>query len=233
MWSLRVSILSLIAVWLGAADSQAQSAEPSGMRNVEIELVVPAGTPLRIALQERVRIKRPDKPVRAILTSAVYAFDRAVIPAGTEVHGKITRVDPIPRKERILAAANGNLTPALSYGIAFDSLVLPDGTGIQIHARVSPGSTGVLRLVSGAEREKKKNAATRAAAGVKKEVSDTVSGLSVSIKSPGRLGRVKQYLASQLPFRRQHLEQGSRFNATLEEPLDFGATTRADEDLAA
>jgi hypothetical protein len=40
-------------------------------------------------------------------------------------------------------------------------------------------------------------------------------------------------LLSQSPYRRQYLEPGARFVADLDEPLDFGETTRTGEQLAA
>src|SRR5262245_57862288 len=237
---LRRSVLSSIAVWSCTVSSQAQSAAPGGMQearprsaSVQVELVVPTGTPLRVALQERVRIKHPEQPVTAMLTKTVYAFDKAVIPAGSEVHGRITRIEPVPRKKRILAFANGNITPQPTYGIAFDSLILLDGNRIPIEVQVSPRAAEVIHLVSNTEREKKKNVASRTAVIAKKEVSDTVHAASASIKSPGRFGRIKQYVVEQLPFRRQYLEPGTRFNAALEKPLDFGAITRTAEDLSA
>ena len=222
---LQSSILCWIAISACAIHVLGQST------GVEIKLVVPQGTPLRVALQERVRIKHPDEPVRAILTKSVYAFDQAVIPAGTEVHGKISRIDAIPRKTRILAIADGNFTPSHAYGIAFDSLLLPNGARMAIDTEVSPGAAEVIHLVSGSEREKQKSAADRVAVAAKKQVNDAIHSTGVSIKSPGRLARIKRYLAAQLPFRRQYLEVGTEFNAALGTPLDFGIATRTAADL--
>ncbi len=237
---LQPSIGALILMQLCTASPSAQSAASGATQDagpksdpVQIKLVVSAGTPLRVALRERVRVKSPGEPVRAILMKTVYAFDQAVIREGTEVHGKITRIDPIPRKKRILALANGDFTPLLSYGIAFDSLVLLDGTRIAIATQVSSGTAEVVHLVSDAQPAKKKSVLGQAAAAAKKEVSDAAHSASVNIKSPGRLDRIKRYLVAQLPFRRQYLEPGTRFNAVLEEPLDFGTAARSVEELAA
>jgi hypothetical protein len=43
--------------------------------------------------------------------------------------------------------------------------------------------------------------------------------------------RAKQYLLAQLPYRRQYLEPGTRFDADLKAPLDFGQATRVPEQL--
>ena len=81
--------LSLFSVGLALAQ------EPS--RNVP--LTVPAGTPLRLYLTKRIP-RRLNAPVQAKMLAPVYAFDREVIPAGTEVFGTVTRLRPAPTGER-------------------------------------------------------------------------------------------------------------------------------------
>jgi hypothetical protein len=44
--------------------------------------------------------------------------------------------------------------------------------------------------------------------------------------------RLKEMLLAQSPYRKQYLEIGTRFYASLTEPLDFGQTTRSAEQLA-
>jgi len=237
---LKSAIPSLILILLCSASPTAQSAAPGATQDsgpksdpVQIRLVVSAGTPLRVALRERVRVKNPGEPVRGVLTNTVYAFDEGVIPVRTEVYGKITRVDPIPKKKRILALANGDFTPLISYGVTFDSLELPDGTRIAIATQVSSGTEEVVHLVTDPRPAKKKNVLGQAAETAKKQVTDTAHSVSGNIKSPGRVDRIKRYLVAQLPFRRQYLEPGTRFNAVLEEPLEFGTAARTGEELAA
>lgn len=211
---------------------RAMDADPQAVR-LEIPLIVPSGTPLRVALPERVRVRRPGEPVKATVTHPVYAFDQVVIPAGSELVGQITRINPISRKRRILASLLGDFTPARDYGLAFDSLVLPDGRQLPIKTQVSPGIADVVRLVSDSEREKKGNPVARTVADAKQQVSGRVKGTVASIKSPGRIARLKRYLTRQLPLRRQYIESGTRFDAVLDEPLDFGAVTRTEDQLSA
>ena len=49
-------------------------------------LQVPAGTTLRVAVDKKVRLAKAGQPVSAKLTEPVYAFDQAVIPAGSQVN---------------------------------------------------------------------------------------------------------------------------------------------------
>src|SRR5262245_37811954 len=60
----------------------ARAAEPRATPQ-ELELTVPSGTPIRIALSKRVRIAHGGAPVEGRVTDTVYAFDQPVIPAGS------------------------------------------------------------------------------------------------------------------------------------------------------
>ena len=60
-----------------------------------IALTIPAGTPLRIAVDQRVRIDHPGQVVHGKLVEAVYAFDQTVIPAGSVATGVVTNVEPV------------------------------------------------------------------------------------------------------------------------------------------
>ena len=68
---LRPAFRSLILVGLCAASVWAQAATPDVPQDakpkpasLQIPLVVPSGTPLRVALPERIRILHPGAPVR-------------------------------------------------------------------------------------------------------------------------------------------------------------------------
>lgn len=235
----RLAFPLLIVIHVCAVGARGQTTAPTAEPHaeakppvVEIKLTVPAGTPLRVAVKDRVRIQHPGEPVAATLTQSIFAFDTEVIPAGSQVNGRIDRIDLVTKKKRTLAIANGDFTPAHRYSLVLDSLVLPDGRRLILATEVSSGATQVVHLVTDPEREKKKNKVAQAAASAKQEVRDKVHATIADIRSPGRMARLKGYLAAQLPFRRQFLESGTRFNAVLQEPLDFGAVTRTTEELA-
>lgn len=198
-----------------------------------IPLVVPAGTPLRVAIETPVRIAHPGTPVKGIVVEPVYAFDRVVVPAGSVVSGTIAEIDSVPAKQRAWAYASGDFSPARSYQLAFTSLQLPDGRQLPIATSVSPGTAEIVHLVAKTpEAEAKKQGAVgRAASQAKAEASARVHGAAAEIKTPGRLHRVRQYLLAQLPYRRQYIAQGTRFDATLETPLSFGTTPRNEKEL--
>jgi hypothetical protein len=204
-----------------------------------IYLGIPGGTPLRIALDQRVRINHPGEVVHGKVVETVYAFDQAVIPAGSVATGRVTNVDPVSAGKRALAYSNGNFSPFHKYKVTFDTLMLPDGRQLAIKTTVTPGTAEVVHLVSNPEKEKQKNAAGRAEDKAKQEAKskiqeakDEVHDSWAKITAPGKMHRLKQFLLAQSPYRPQYLQPGTRFVADLDEPLDFGETTRTGEQLA-
>ena len=235
---LRLATCSFLAIlscvgcaWGQAAAPAAGADQPAKVPPVEIRLVVPVGTPLRVALKDRVRIRQEGTAVTATLSQSIYAFDTEVVPAGSEITGRVERIEPVTKKKRALAIANGDFTPTHTYSLALDSVLLPDGRRLSIATDVSRGTALVVHLVTDPARQKKKNKVAQAAADAQHQIKDQVHNTIAEIKSPGRMARLKRYLEAQLPVRRQFLEPGTRFNAVLRQPLDFGAVTRSHEQL--
>jgi len=200
-------------------------------KRVTVNLRIPAGTPLRVALDERVRVGTPGQPVHGKIIEAVYAFDQPVIPAGSIISGRIKKIEPVRKLRRIQAYANGNFTPARDYLLEFDSVSFPNGERRNLATTVSPGTPEVVHLVASAEK-KKRNIAVRKASEAKQEAEAKVHESIAEIKAPGKLHRLKQLLLAQSPYRRQYLEPGTRFSAVLDEPLDFGVANRTEEQLS-
>ena len=203
---------------------------------ITISLSVPEGTPLRIALDQRARIAHVGEPVHGKVVDPVYAFDEPVIPAGSTVNGRVTKIDSVPVKTRVLSYSSGNFTPFRKYEVTFDQLTLPGGQVLSIKTITAPGSSQVVHLVTNKGKEaeeKKKNAAARAGGDVKNEAKAEIHSGIEQIKSPNLLQRAKALIYAQSPVHRQFIEKGTRFNAALEEPLAFGEVSRAPAELAA
>jgi len=198
----------------------------------KIELTVPAGTPIRIALSKKVRIAKAGAPVSGKVTDTVYAFDQAVIPAGSEVRGHVARVAPISKLRRTMAFADADFSPAHQYTVTFDKIILRDGRQLRMATTATQGTQYMIHLTSDPARAaKRRNAATKAIDNAKQQVKDTYHRAMTEIKSPGKMHRAEQYLLARLPYRRQYLEPGTCFNADLERPIDFGRATRVPEQL--
>src|SRR4029077_308822 len=67
-----------------------------------IPLSVPAGTPLKVALSEEVRIRRVGQPVHGKVIEPLYAFDKLVVPAGSEVNGRVVEIEGVSKMKRTI-----------------------------------------------------------------------------------------------------------------------------------
>src|SRR3989442_2402818 len=92
-----------------------------------VELVVDAGTPLRVALDQRVKIKHVGQAVTATVVEPVYAFDRIVVPAGARVVGHLEKLEGPSKGARFRAMIAGDFTPPRKVILSFNALVLPAG----------------------------------------------------------------------------------------------------------
>src|SRR6202521_2211004 len=213
--------------------------EAAAKPTAKIDLVVPQGSTLRIALDQRTRISHPGDAVHGKVVETVYAFDQPVIPAGSMATGHVIKVDAVSGVRRTMAYANGDLTPFHKYEVTFDTVTLPDGRQLSVPTTVSAGAAELVHLVS-ASAQKQKSASERATDAGKQEVKgkiheakDQVHKSWEEVSAPGRMQRLKHYLLAQSPYRRQYIEPGTRFNADLDSAISFGEIQRTSDDFAA
>ena len=201
-----------------------------------IALNVTSGTPLQIAVDQEVHVRKVGQPVRGHLAQPVYAFDHLVLPVGTEVDGRIAAIGSLEKQQRVFSYLNGDFTPARKVQVQFDQLVLSDGRKIPFHALVASGSGQVMQLVSTKE-TKKKNAAADAASQkidqAKQQAKQQWQQAMNQIKAPGKLHRLERYAIQQLPVRPQYIDAGTLYSAELQEPLNFGSETVSPQALSA
>jgi type IV secretory pathway VirB10-like protein len=119
-----------------------QTVQPS------IDLVVNAGRPLRVALDERIQIKAVGQAVTGVVTEPVYAYDRIVITVGTRVRGRVLSIDSGSKFVRARAYASGNFSPTKHAVLRFDELLLEDGQAMPIDTVVKGGIPNVTRHVA-------------------------------------------------------------------------------------
>jgi hypothetical protein len=122
-----------------------------------IELRIAPGTPVRIALTNRVRIAGEGTPVEGRVTDTVYAFDQPLIPAGSKAHGHVTRVAPVPKVRRTMVIANANFSPLRECSLTFDSIELAGARSLPIETTVAPGIAETVHLVSDPVQSAKKS----------------------------------------------------------------------------
>ena len=224
----------------------AQSDQPT------IDLVVDAGRPLRVALDERIRLDRVGQAVTGTVTEPVYAYDRIVIDVGTRVRGYVTQIDSGSKVVRARAYLSGNFSPAKRAVLTFDTLLLDDGEEVGIETIVKGGIPHVTRRVAGgssttnrsgsdpqasSDEVEQATLASRARGELRQRTADAVSEAKqkmretlTSIKSlrePGQLHRLKDAAVQQLPYHPQYLAKGTVYDAELSSPISFGRVVPA------
>lgn len=190
-----------------------------------VALTVPRNTPLQVALDKEVRVKRVGQPIHGRLMHPVYAFDHIVAPAGTEVNGRITRIADLSTKRRVFGILNGDFTPARQVQVEFTELVLPEEKQIPLRTAVSQGSGHVMRLVSSKDEAKKgaKSVASQKVDQAKQQAKQQWQEAMKQIKAPDKMHRLERYAIQQLPVRPQYIPAGTLYSAELQEPLNFGS----------
>jgi hypothetical protein len=233
MMSRRILSILLFAVAIvGRVPAQIASSQsqPSSEPRI-ISMTVPNGTPLQIALDKEVRVRKVGEPITGRVMQPVYVFDHLVIPVGTVATGRISTIEPVSGRRRTLEALNADFTPARKLSVVFEELILPDSRHMALHATVAPGSGQVIRLVTADEH--KKNAVKDAAAQKMDQARAQWNNAMKQVESPGRMHVVTRYAVAQLPVHPQYIDAGTVYSAELSQPLDFGSESVSSDTLSA
>jgi hypothetical protein len=191
-----------------------------------IDLTVPKGTALQVVLDREIRVQKVGQPIHGHLIEPVYAFDKLVLPVGTEAVGQISQIESVSADRRTLAALDANLTPTRKITVEFTDLLLKEGKHIPIQTSVVPGSGQVIRFVTSSESQGKKgvkHAVTEKERQAKEEARRQFDSAMQQVKEPGKLHRVKRYAVAQLPVHPQYIDAGTMYFAELARPLEFGS----------
>lgn len=203
----------VLAIWAARAEAQQT-----------VNLTVDSGRPIAVIMTQKLKYKL-NEPVQARVTEPIFAFDREVIPSGTEVTGRIIGFDRPSRWTRAYSMMGGNFTPLRQPKIEFESLVLKNGTTLSLSTDVTPGMENVVRFTDKAAPPKTRMQTARELA--RQQIEARKRAVIDAVKEPGKMDRLKEKLLSFLPYHSQSLPPGTRFTATLNKPLDFG-TARLD-----
>jgi len=182
-------------------------------------IVLEPGTPVRVALDDRVTVQQVGQPVTGTVIDDVYAYDRIVVPKGTQAIGHIAQLEDLARRVRTMRLINGDLSPLHRVAIAFDMLVFADGRQLPIATRPVIGMPNVFAAVARSSEPESKAGRVRKAA--ERKVSEGVH----AVIDRGRMERLRGYLLDSLPYHREHLPRGTVYAAELVEPLSFGTVS--------
>jgi hypothetical protein len=180
-------------------------AAPAQEAAVAPRAIVPAGVPLRVALEHRAGIHRVGDPVRGRTVDPIYVFDRVVLPAGTIVEGHVAEIGGVPVGRRLTAILSGNLTPPRDVRAQFDTVVLGDGSRFPLHTSPSTGTAHTARIARHTKKGASALQGTRAAI--------------LAFQSPSGMSQLKSTLFGMLPYHRQAWPAGTLFDSVLQEPL--------------
>lgn len=218
------------------------SAQTAGKEETpRISLNVPSGAPLRLYLTKRIS-KRTGTAVEAKLLEPVFAFDREVIPAGTVAQGEVSRVQPVGKWQRVRAIVSGDFTPLRSAQVEFTTLILPNGHTVSTHTVEAAELNSIY--IEPSKKKKPKAAPQNQNNGIlgtaKQTAKDRINGainarsqgIADIVRGPNKKEKLNDLLWSKLPYHPQYVRRGTRFDASLRDPLQFGFGAIQQADLA-
>lgn len=236
----RLGILAIASIALFSPSASAQTA--AAEETPKISLTVPTGAPLRLYLTKRAS-KRAGAPVEAKLLEPIFAFDREVVPAGTVAQGQVSHVQPVPKWQRVRAVVGGDFTPLRSARVEFSTLTLSDGHTIPTHTVEALGLNSIY--IEPKKNQKPKLQPQNQNGGIlgtaKQAAKDKINGainartqgIADIVRGPNKKEKLIDLLWSKLPYRPQYIRRGTRIDAPLRDPLQFGFEPIKAADLAA
>jgi hypothetical protein len=187
-----------------------------------VPLVLPAGTPLQVKIDKRIRIKGVGQQIQGRVVQPVFVFNKKVIPAGSEVIGHVARLNPINRQKRFKAVLNGDFTPLRNPEIQFDVLKLLDGKTMPVKTGIA-SQWGVIAPVEKRMQAHKKNSLISTTfERARMELLNVRQEIVTEINSEPKWDRLQEEAYSRLPYHPQFLPANTRLSAQLKEPLAFG-----------
>jgi hypothetical protein len=215
-----------LLVSFGARGAAAQTSD------TDHELVVTSGRPLRVALNQRVTVKRVGQPVIGTLIETVYAYDRIVFPAGVRVLGRVSALENEPKMTRARAMLGGSFVPLRQVTVSFDTVVMDDGRQMPVHTVVTGTPSRVTRQVAGGNEKEAQETPHGVVARAKDEVQrarDEIvqrkNDAIAAIREPGKMDRLREMAIDRLPYHPQFLAKGIVYNAELVSPVSMGTAT--------
>ena len=186
--------------------------------------------------------KRLGAPVEGKIIEPVFTFDREVVPVGSVVTGKVSRILPVSKWQRFRAIVNGDFTPLRNAWVELDSLTVPAGSKLPLH---SEEVMGLNSFYTEPPRKKNQSVQPQNPNGgilgtVKQTAKDQINGaisarsrgIADIVRGPNKKEKLIDFLWAKLPYHPQYLRRGMRFDAPLLDALQFGTETIKPGDLA-
>jgi hypothetical protein len=194
----------------------------AGLKADTFSLVVPAGAPFEISLDRRVNVGRIGEPVEAHLVRSVFAFNQEVIPAGSQLTGRVVRFDSLPASRRIRSMMSGDFTPLRDPKAVFEKLYFPDGRVLDIQTRPTSLMGRVVRPDTLISPEPKDSFTGKTVEFVRTGLINAREEVVNAWKSDDKWDRLQQAGYSYLPYHPQFIPKRTQVAVELNEPLTFG-----------
>ena len=198
--------------------------------NVQVPLVVSAGTPLRLEVEKTTFPKHVGDVVHARLAEPIYAFDKEVIPAGTEVVGHVTGFTIAPKSFRTQKILSGHFGSFRHPQVVFDTVLVKDGPPLKIQATTESGSAHVLEMRATASPNNGHGiqAAVKAA---KSEAHKEIATARGFLHNPDKKDLLRNAALAYSPYQPIKIDALSRFDALLQSPANFGSESIPDAEV--
>ena len=204
-----------------------------------VSLTVPSGVPLRLYLTKRIP-KRLGAPVEGKIMETVFAFDREVLPAGAAVSGRVSAVQPVNKWQRFHSMAGGDFTPLRNALVEFDSATLPDGKRLPLHTLQTIGLNSIYTEPSKKNQKSTPQNPNQGTLGTAKQtlrnkiqeaLNARSGGFADIVRGPNKKEKLVDFLWAKLPYHPQYMRRGTRFDAPLQDALQFGTESLKVSDL--
>lgn len=217
-----------VCALLAALALTAQESANPPPATLPVALRAAAGVPLRLYLAKRLRMRK-GAPVEAKLIEPLYAFDREVAPEGTAVTGRVSGFQPASPAVRAGAILGGDFTPLHEALVEFTALRMPDGRLLPIRTQPSAGlpSIALLNRVAQPPTEEPASKIGQMKAAIQAKTRD----IADMVRGPNKMEMLEDFLIGRLPYHPQSYRTGTRFDAVLTAPIDFGTVEIAAESL--
>jgi hypothetical protein len=116
----RQPVASIVCV---VAAMSCLAGRPTSAQDATVELVVPSGRPIRVVLAHSTTVRRVGQTVTATVVEPVYSYDRIVLPVGTPVKGRITKLKSPSKASRFHSMSAGDFSPHYVVEIRCESVI--------------------------------------------------------------------------------------------------------------
>jgi hypothetical protein len=137
-----------------------------------------------------------------------------VLPAGTEVAGKVSALSPAAKAKSRSAKLGGDFTPLHEAKIEFDEIMI-EGKSFAVSGETIGEGAEVVRFVAADPSAKQPSMMKKLWVGFIGSEKEAIH----TFTDPGKGERARRLLYSELPYHRELLVSGTQFSVELKEPL--------------